>query len=108
MVRYLESLGYEAIHINEILEKSNTKDSDICSYADKNYMIVLTKDADFRDSHFIKKTPQKLIKINLGNISNNELLLIIERNIKSVEKLSTKLFFLIEIGKDDVIIIHSD
>jgi predicted nuclease of predicted toxin-antitoxin system len=108
IVRYLESLGYQAIHINEILEKSGTKDSDICNYADQNDMIVMTKDADFRDSYFIKQTPKKLIKINLGNISNNELLLIIKNNIKSLEKLNTKLFFLIEIGKNDVNIIHSD
>ena len=28
-----KSLGFDAIHVNEILNKSETKDSDICKFA---------------------------------------------------------------------------
>ena len=80
LVTYLKSLGFKTIHVNEILNKSETKDSDICKYADKNDLIVVTKDSDFRDSYFIKRTPRKLIKINLGNIPNQELKTIIADN----------------------------
>lgn len=61
---HLNSLGFETIHINEILDKCKTKDKKICEYADSNDLIVITKDSDFRDSFFINKTPKKLLKIN--------------------------------------------
>lgn len=34
LVNHLKNLGFEAIHVNQILDKSETKDSDICQYAD--------------------------------------------------------------------------
>jgi len=100
IVKRLNSLGYESIHINDILEKCHTKDSDICDYADTNNLIVITKDSDFRDSFYIKKTPKKLIKINLGNITNQELIRIFSDNISSIEKLNFSSIFLIEIDKN--------
>ncbi len=98
--KLLVSLGFEAIHVNDILDKWYTTDKDICSYADLNDMIVITKDSDFRDSFFIKQTPKKLVKINLGNISNQELIQILSENIVAIQKLNSKAFFLIEIDKE--------
>ncbi|MBN1767744.1 MAG: DUF5615 family PIN-like protein, partial [Prolixibacteraceae bacterium] len=46
------------------------KDSDLSKYADQNDYVFITKDSDFRDSYFVKQSPKKLIKINLGNIPN--------------------------------------
>lgn len=102
IVSHLTSHGFNTIHVNEILEKSATKDSDICKYADENDLIVLTKDSDFRDSYFIKQTPKKLIKINLGNISNQELKNILSANLASIQKISTRKHFLLEIDKDNI------
>ena len=45
----------------------------IANYADQNGLILIAKDADFRDSHYLKKTPKRLVKINLGNISKSRL-----------------------------------
>ncbi len=70
LVNYLRSLGYETVHVNQILDKWFTKDDAISSYADENDMIVLTKDIDFRNSFLIKNTPKKLVRIKLGNLSN--------------------------------------
>jgi predicted nuclease of predicted toxin-antitoxin system len=82
-----------------------TKDADICKYADENDFVVITKDADFRDFHFIKKTPRKLIKINLGNISNKELKDVLSQNNSYIQKASQNKSFLIEISRDDVYLI---
>jgi predicted nuclease of predicted toxin-antitoxin system len=98
----LNSSGFEAIHVNGIFNKWNSKDSDICKHADSNYMIVISKDSDFRDSYFIKQTPKKLIKINLGNISNQDLISILEENIDSIKKINFNSSFLIEIDKDNI------
>jgi predicted nuclease of predicted toxin-antitoxin system len=71
IVRYLQMAGYETTHINEILAKWYTEDRDICSYADKHDLIVVSKDADFKNSFLIDGTPRKLVKINLGNLSGH-------------------------------------
>jgi predicted nuclease of predicted toxin-antitoxin system len=59
-------------------------------YADKNDLIVLTKDADFRNSFLIGGTPNKLVKINLGNISTNALIEVISENIEAMKLLELK------------------
>ncbi len=102
LIRHLKSFGFEAVHVNHILDKSETKDSDICKYADQNDYVVITKDADFRNSFLLHQTPKKLIKINLGNISNSELLNIFSKNMNSLIKLDKKECFLIEIDTDDI------
>jgi predicted nuclease of predicted toxin-antitoxin system len=108
IVNFLNSIGYKTIHVNTILDKWHTKDKDICSYADDNDLIVITKDSDFRDSHYIKKTPKKLIKINLGNISNAELVHILSEVANSSEQIKEKPYFLIEIDKNTISYITGD
>ena len=71
-------------------------------------MIVITKDTDFRDSFFIKQTPKKLIKINLGNISNQELIKILSENIDSINKLNSKSLFLVEVDKENITFISDE
>ncbi len=102
IVNYLKSLGFDTIHVNEILNGCFTKDNEICKYADLNDLIVITKDADFRNSFFINKTPKKIIKINLGNISNKELIRIISNNIKEIQKLNSLATFLVEVDEDNI------
>lgn len=79
LVKFLNDSGFESIHVNNILNGYYTKDKDICKFADSNDFIVISKDADFRDSFYLKKTPKKFVKINLGNISNQDLISIIIR-----------------------------
>lgn len=100
LAKFIEEKGFQAIHVNTILDKWFTKDSDISKYADSNNMIIITKDADFRDSFFIKKSPRKLIKINLGNISNSNLQLIFAGVLEKLKELDTDTPFLLEIESD--------
>ncbi len=108
LVTHLRILGYETIHINEILNKSETLDGEICNYADEHNFIVLTKDADFRNLFFIKSTPKKLIKVNLGNIPNSELIRIISDNLPLIEKLYQKSNFLMEVDSDYINVIEME
>lgn len=94
-----------SIHVNQILQKWNTADSEICKYADKNNLIVITKDSDFKNSHFVNHTPKKVIRVILGNISNTELILLFEKFLSSVIPLSLKASLYIEIDKDQITII---
>jgi len=71
-------------------------------------LIVVTKDSDFRDSYFVKNSPRKLLKINLGNISNDELIKLLSECIYSIQKYNSKNHFLIEIEKDFISVIDDD
>ena len=103
LVKFLISKNHDCIHVNTILEKWCTKDSAIANYADQNGLILITKDGDFRDSHYLKNTPNKLVKINLGNISNADLLIIIENNLSKIEKLNSNDSFILEVDNDNLI-----
>jgi len=107
VAKFLTSKNVETEHVNRILDKWNTKDEDICLYADKHDFIVLTKDADFKNSHFINNTPKKLIKINLGNISTQNLIDIFDRNLDKLKMYFEKnLSCYIEINNDKIIVIE--
>lgn len=62
---FLQQQGYEALHVNQLLQQSQTSGAAICTYADANDLIVINKDFDFVDFYLVRKTPKKLIKINL-------------------------------------------
>lgn len=103
LVNHLNSLGFEAIHVNQILDKWLTSDKKICDFADKENYIVISKDADFRNSFYIEKTPAKLIKISLGNISNTQLIQIITDNLPKIQKLNDYSSFIVEINMNSVL-----
>jgi predicted nuclease of predicted toxin-antitoxin system len=63
LVTLLKNSGFTAIHVNQLPNKWNTSDTEICKFADQGNYIVITKDADFRNSFFVNKTPKKLINL---------------------------------------------
>jgi predicted nuclease of predicted toxin-antitoxin system len=94
-----------AVHVNQILQKWHTTDSDICKHADENDLVVITKDNDFKNSHFINKTPKKIIRVTLGNISNNELIMLFSKYLLSILHLSDIDTFYAEMSQDQLIVI---
>jgi len=108
VAKFFQSKGIETEHINHILDKWFTNDNDICEYADKKNFTVVTKDKDFKDSHFIRQTPKKLIKVNLGNISTNLLIGIFDKTLEQLNSLfSTENKCYVEINQDDMVIIKN-
>ncbi|MFD1256971.1 DUF5615 family PIN-like protein [Mucilaginibacter terrae] len=104
--KYLNNqTGCTSIHVNQILQKWHTTDAEISRYADENNMVVISKDSDFKDSHFINKTPEKLIKINLGNISNSDLITLFKSYLYFIMPLNDKASFYIEVSKEQLTII---
>jgi predicted nuclease of predicted toxin-antitoxin system len=94
-----------SIHLNQILQRWNTPDKDICRYADDNDLVVVTKDDDFKNSHFINKTPKKLIRITLGNISNSELVLIFGKYLPFILSIGRQKNSYIEVDREQLIVI---
>ena len=52
LVAFLLEQGIEAVHGSDILNGFKTNDIDFCRYADEHGFVVITKDNDFRNSHF--------------------------------------------------------
>jgi len=102
LVRHLRSLGYDVFHVNEILDTWFSSDSLISKFADDNDLIVITKDSDFRNSFYINNSPKKLIKINLGNISNELLIQVITDNLEHFKKLNNSQVFIVEVDKTSI------
>ncbi len=99
LVNHLISIGHTSMHVNEMPRKWFTADKEISEFADSNNYIVVSKDADFRNSFFINHSPKKLIKISLGNITNDELTRLFTANIQQINKLASLNTFLVEIDK---------
>lgn len=97
LVNFLRTLEFEAIHVNEILDKWYSKDKDICTYADENDLIVVTKDTDFRNSFLIANMLKKLVRVKLGNLSTSILIRVISENLSDIQKLDAVGSFMIEL-----------
>ncbi|WP_262709876.1 DUF5615 family PIN-like protein [Dyadobacter psychrotolerans] len=71
----------------------------MCQFADEQNLIVITKDEDFRNSFLLSRTPRKLVKIVLGNISNQILIELIEKNLPLISKLNNENGFYLELSE---------
>lgn len=101
-VRNFLSEEHYCVHVNNILQGDKTKDKDIATYSNQENLILVTKDEDFVDSYLLKRLPAKLLKINLGNISTNELIKLIGETLPIIEKIKDDHHFLIEIHKNSI------
>jgi predicted nuclease of predicted toxin-antitoxin system len=99
LVNFLIKAGHHAIHVNNLMSGSKSKDIEIARYADSQNQIVITKDEDFENLHFGLSTPKRLIRVLLGNIGTNDLINVFEKHLIEIGKLQESERFYIEIGK---------
>ncbi|MTD17386.1 hypothetical protein GIS00_25985 [Nakamurella sp. YIM 132087] len=81
---HLTELGHDAVHTLELPDQNRTSDDDICSVADAQNRIVVSKDSDFRDTHILDNTPSRLLHVATGNISNTELLALMDAYLEEI------------------------
>lgn len=98
VVNFLRSRGFDATHVNELPERWHTPDSFITQLADQQGAVVLTKDADFRNSFLLRGTPKKLLHVCLGNTSNQELIERLTNNLLVLEHFSSRSTFCLELN----------
>jgi predicted nuclease of predicted toxin-antitoxin system len=80
----LQAKGFAITHTDNLPNKERTSDNEIRAFAVKESSIVITKDADFLDSHLIKGIPAKLLYVATGNISNKLLLGLFEVHFTAI------------------------
>ena len=70
---WLTAAGCDAVHTLDLPDGNRTTDHELLDLADREQRAVVTKDADFVDSHLLAGRPAKLLLISTGNISNRDL-----------------------------------
>ena len=73
MTAWLAAAGCDAVHTLDLPDANRTTDEQINELANREQRVVVTKDADFVDSHILHSQPPKLMLVSTGNISNREL-----------------------------------
>lgn len=101
---FLNEKGFDSIHTLDLPNKNATKDSEINELSLKENRIVISKDSDFYNRYLVKSEPFKLIIISTGNITNKNLLILIEKNLEKIlEEISHN--FVVEITSKSLITI---
>ncbi|WP_058558365.1 DUF5615 family PIN-like protein [Thiohalocapsa sp. ML1] len=103
LVSRLRQTGIDATHVNRLLNGSETTDSAIAAYVDANDMLLITKDGDFRDSHFLRGTPARLLRITLGNLSNAELTALFEAHWGTITQLAEQSCCYMELSRAGIV-----
>ncbi len=70
---WFATAGCDVIHTLDLLDGNRTTDQQVIDAADREQRAVVTKHADFVDSHILQTRPARLLLISTGNISNREL-----------------------------------
>lgn len=97
-----QQAGLESTHTLQLPDGNRTRDQTLIRLSIENQAILITKDSDFVESFLLKQEPWKLLLVSTGNISNDELLTLFERNIEQlVEHFRT--FDFIEINRTNII-----
>lgn len=96
-------LGWDALHTNNLPNGDVSTDEEIRTFCEAESRILITKDADFVDSFYVRKSPKKLLIVSTGNIKNSELYSIFEKNRSQIETHFLKAN-LLEITRSDLVI----
>ncbi len=77
----LTELGHQTRHTLSLPDQNRSSDALIASTADAESETVVTKDADFLNSHLLNGTPASLLLVSTGNIANRQLLTLFETHL---------------------------
>jgi len=89
LVHFLIARGEDAVHTLDLPFRNTTSDSAITEIADRESRTVVTKDQDFVNSHLLQGKPERLLLISTGNITNNDLVSLLEENLPAIMTMFT-------------------
>lgn len=85
LARELSAVGHDTVHAFDLPLGNRTPDAELIGLAIREARVVLTKDADFVASFWLRRLPPKLLLISTGNISNDALSALFAANLPAVE-----------------------
>ncbi len=100
---WLTAAGCGVVHTLDLPDENRTTDEQINDLADREQRVVITKDADFVDSHVLQGRPAKLLLVSTGNINNRDLEALVVPLIPDiVREFQTHAF--LELGRGGIVI----
>jgi len=87
LANLFSSFDIDAKHTLELPKQNATSDQEIIDIADHEDRIIISKDSDFLDNYILQGQPKKLLIVSTGNINNNDLIRLFERNIETIKSL---------------------
>lgn len=103
MAAWLTAAGCDAVHTLDLPDANRTTDEQINEGVDRKQRVLVSKDADFVDSHLLLGRPAKLLLISTGNISNRDLeKLVVPLIPDMVREFGTHAF--LELGRSGLVI----
>lgn len=99
----LKAKGFDAIHTLDLPRGNSTTDLELINIADQYDRVVISKDNDFLDSYLLNGSPKKLLLVTTGNINNNLLIGLFERNIGQISHLMT-LYSVVEFNNSELLV----
>ena len=103
LVNRLREMGVDATHVNRVLDGSRTTDAAICAFVDQGGMLLITKDGDFRDSHYLRGSPARVLRVTLGNQPNAELVTLLEQYWEAIVQSATQERCYLELSREGLI-----
>jgi predicted nuclease of predicted toxin-antitoxin system len=73
MAGWFSRAGHDAVHTLDLPDGNRTTDEQVIDRAEQDGRVVVSKDADFVNSHLVSGRPSRLLLVSTGNISNAEL-----------------------------------
>ena len=84
LAMFFKEQGFDAIHTTHFPDGHLLSDTEIRRIASQESRIVVTKDADFFDYYMVKGSPPAILMLSIGNVSNNELLALVQHNLTAI------------------------
>ena len=85
LARELTAAGHDAVHPLDLPKGNRTPDDELTALAVHDTRVVVSKDADFVASFWLRRLPPKLLLISTGNISNDELWTLFAANLPALD-----------------------
>lgn len=98
---FLSTHGVESKHTLDLQKKNATPDPEIIQIADQEDRIVISKDSDFFDNYILDGCPKKLLIVSTGNINNQGLIRLFEKNLEVLRSLFEE-YSVIEINEEEI------
>jgi predicted nuclease of predicted toxin-antitoxin system len=93
--------GHDATHTLDLPTGNKTKDPVINQVSVLEQRVVVSKDSDFFYSHVLHGRPWKLLLIKTGNISAQDVCVLLERHLPTIEA-ALQTHTLVEIDRSSV------
>ena|SRR5215216_3553175 len=98
----LKQAGFQATHTIELPEGNRTTDQALIKLSIASQLVLVTKDSDFVQSFLLKREPWKLLLVSTGNINNDDLKTLFQRNVHQIAE-ALRTFDFVELNRTSLI-----